>query len=73
DDKSQKRGNWEPWEDELILELLSRGMPWSYIASRLPGRSPIACRRHYDQNLTKEAREFDRPRVQKRNRASLKY
>ena len=35
-----KRGQWEPEEDRLILELHERGLKWTEIAQHLPGRVP---------------------------------
>ena len=35
-----KRGQWEPEEDRLILELVEKGLKWTEIAEQIPGRVP---------------------------------
>ena len=35
-----KRGQWEPEEDRLILELAEKGLKWTAIAEQMPGRVP---------------------------------
>lgn len=42
---------WSSGEDELIISLRGDGMKWDDISERLPGRTPIACRLHYQNYL----------------------
>ena len=42
---------WGPDEDALIISLRGSGMKWEDISKRLPGRSVIACRLHYQNYL----------------------
>ena len=62
---------WSPDEDALIISLRGSGMKWEDISKRLPGRSVIACRLHYqnylerrtpwdDEKKDKLARLYDR-------------
>ncbi|KAF5978981.1 DRPLA-like protein [Fusarium bulbicola] len=44
---------WSPEEDALIIELRGRQMTWEDISKNLPGRSPVACRLHYQNYLEK--------------------
>lgn len=38
-DSAIKKGNWEPWEDKLIIKLQrEHGNKWAKIAKHLPGR-----------------------------------
>lgn len=42
---------WSPDEDALIISLRGSNMKWEDISKRLPGRSVIACRLHYQNYL----------------------
>lgn len=42
---------WTPEEDALIVELRDSGMKWQNISERLPGRSAISCRLHFQNYL----------------------
>lgn len=68
---AKKQTKWSPEEDALIIELRGSGMKWEDISKRLPGRSAISCRLHYqnylerrsewdDERKTKLARLYDR-------------
>ncbi|KAH7110432.1 hypothetical protein B0J13DRAFT_404033, partial [Dactylonectria estremocensis] len=48
----KKRGNWEKEEDRLIIKLRKKGKNWDDISSQLPGRTKVACSRHYAQYLS---------------------
>lgn len=50
---SAKKHNskWSAGEDELIISLRGSGMKWDDISERLPGRTAIACRLHYQNYL----------------------
>jgi hypothetical protein len=52
--KNWSQFKWTPEEDNLIIELRGQGVKWDNIAKRLPGRSSIACRLHYQNYLEKE-------------------
>jgi len=62
---------WGRDEDALLISLRGSGMKWEDISHRLPGRTVIACRLHYQNYLerrqlwdekkkTKLARLYDR-------------
>lgn len=46
-----RRSTWPPEVDALILELRGNGMTWDDISTRLPGRSAISIRLHYQNYL----------------------
>jgi len=46
---AKKQSKWSPEEDALIIELRGSGMKWDDISKRVPGRSPISCRLHYQK------------------------
>ncbi|KAI5852292.1 hypothetical protein BZA05DRAFT_425552 [Tricharina praecox] len=48
---SKKQTKWTPEEDALIIELRGRGEKWEEISKRLPGRSALSCRLHYQNYL----------------------
>lgn len=50
---AKKQSKWSPEEDALIIELRGGGMKWEDISTRLPGRSAISCRLHYQNYLEK--------------------
>lgn len=55
---SKRQSKWSPEEDALIIELRGGGMKWEDISKRLPGRSAISCRLHY-QNYLERRSEWD--------------
>ncbi|KAM0282558.1 hypothetical protein ACHAQH_002926 [Verticillium albo-atrum] len=55
---AKKQSKWSPEEDALIIELRGSGMKWEDISKRLPGRSAISCRLHY-QNYLERRSEWD--------------
>jgi hypothetical protein len=61
---AKKQSKWSPEEDALIIELRGSGMKWDDISKRLPGRSPISCRLHY-QNYLEKRSEWDEERKNK--------
>lgn len=61
---AKKQSKWSPEEDALIIELRGGGMKWEDISKRLPGRSPISCRLHY-QNYLERRSEWDEERKNK--------
>ena len=61
--KRQKKGKganqkWDAEEDARIIDLRGSGMKWGEIAKKLPGRTEIACRLHY-QNYLEKRGEWD--------------
>ncbi|ENH61239.1 hypothetical protein FOC1_g10016053 [Fusarium oxysporum f. sp. cubense race 1] len=60
----KKQSKWSPEEDALIIELRGRNMKWEDISKRLPGRSAISCRLHY-QNYLERRSEWDEERKNK--------
>jgi hypothetical protein len=61
---AKKQSKWSPEEDELIIALRGSGMKWDDISKRLPGRSAISCRLHY-QNYLERRSEWDEERKNK--------
>lgn len=61
---AKKQSKWSPEEDALIIELRGNGMKWEDISKRLPGRSAISCRLHY-QNYLERRSEWDEERKNK--------
>jgi len=55
---------WSPDEDARIIVLRGSGMKWEDISKRLPGRSAISCRLHY-QNYLQRRSEWDEERKNK--------
>lgn len=64
DSPAKKQSKWSPEEDALIIELRGSGMKWDDISKRLPGRSAISCRLHY-QNYLERRSEWDEERKNK--------
>lgn len=64
DQPAKKQSKWSAEEDALIIELRGSGMKWDDISKRLPGRSPISCRLHY-QNYLEKRSEWDEERKNK--------
>lgn len=69
---AKKQSKWSPDEDALIIELRGRGMKWEDISKRLPGRSAISCRLHY-QNYLERRSEWDEDRKNKLARLYERY
>lgn len=61
---AKKQSKWSSDEDALIIELRGRGMKWEDISKKLPGRSAISCRLHY-QNYLERRSEWDEDRKNK--------
>ncbi|KAI9788999.1 MAG: hypothetical protein M1833_002786 [Piccolia ochrophora] len=61
---ARKQSKWSPEEDALIIDLRGGGMKWEDISKRLPGRSAISCRLHY-QNYLERRSEWDEERKNK--------
>ncbi|AEO71688.1 uncharacterized protein THITE_16965, partial [Thermothielavioides terrestris NRRL 8126] len=57
----KRQSKWSPEEDALIIELRGAGMKWDDISKRLPGRSSISCRLHY-QNYLERRSDWDEER-----------
>ncbi|MCJ1384944.1 hypothetical protein MMC17_008062 [Xylographa soralifera] len=55
---AKRQSKWTPEEDALIVMLRAPGMKWEEISQRLPGRSAISCRLHY-QNYIERRSEWD--------------
>ncbi|KAK4067939.1 Myb [Trichoderma simmonsii] len=64
DQPVKKQSKWSPEEDAIIIELRGRGMKWEDVSKRLPGRSAISCRLHY-QNYLERRSEWDEERKNK--------
>ncbi len=64
DSPAKKQSKWSAEEDALIIELRGSGMKWEDISKRLPGRSAISCRLHY-QNYLERRSEWDEERKNK--------
>ncbi|RAK80098.1 MYB DNA-binding domain protein [Aspergillus fijiensis CBS 313.89] len=61
---AKKQSKWSSEEDALIIELRGSGMKWEDISKRLPGRSAISCRLHY-QNYLERRSEWDEDKKNK--------
>ena len=72
DQPVKKQSKWSPEEDALIIELRGSGMKWEDISKRLPGRSAISCRLHY-QNYLERRSEWDEDRKNKLARLYERY
>ncbi|KAH7040491.1 uncharacterized protein B0I36DRAFT_371127 [Microdochium trichocladiopsis] len=64
DSPAKKQSKWSAEEDALIIDLRGSGMKWEDISKRLPGRSAISCRLHY-QNYLERRSEWDEERKNK--------
>jgi hypothetical protein len=72
DAPAKKQSKWSAEEDALIIELRGSGMKWDDISKRMPGRSPISCRLHY-QNYLEKRSEWDEERKNKLARLYERY
>ncbi|KAI1460852.1 hypothetical protein F4805DRAFT_346803 [Annulohypoxylon moriforme] len=52
---ARRQSKWTREENELITSLRGSGMKWDDISRRLPGRSAISCRLHYQNYLEKRS------------------
>ena len=66
---AKRQSKWTQEEDAIIIELRGSGMKWEDISKRLPGRSAISCRLHY-QNYLERRSEWDE---EKKNRLARLY
>ena len=66
---AKRQSKWTPEEDDLIIKLRLPGMKWEDISQRLPGRSAISCRLHY-QNYLERRSDWD---DEKKNRLARLY
>ena len=66
---AKRQSKWTAEEDIVIIELRGTGMKWEDISKRLPGRSAISCRLHY-QNYLERRSEWD---DEKKNRLARLY
>lgn len=64
DQPAKKQSKWSQEEDALIIELRGSGMKWEDISKKLPGRSAISCRLHY-QNYLERRSEWSEDRKDK--------
>lgn len=69
---AKKQSKWSSEEDSLIIELRGSGMKWEDISRRLPGRSAISCRLHY-QNYLERRSEWDEDKKNKLARLYERY
>jgi hypothetical protein len=53
---AKKKTKWSLGEDALITELRGYGMKWEDVSKRLPGRSAISCRLHYQNYLERRSK-----------------
>ncbi|KAI1060034.1 hypothetical protein LB507_011617 [Fusarium sp. FIESC RH6] len=56
-----RQGKWSPEEDALVIHLRGKGMKWEDISKRVPGRSAVSCRLHY-QNYLEKRSQWDEQR-----------
>ncbi|KKZ59190.1 hypothetical protein EMCG_05437 [[Emmonsia] crescens] len=61
---AKKQSKWSADEDSLIIELRGSGLKWEDISKKLPGRSALSCRLHY-QNYLERRSEWDEDRKNK--------
>jgi hypothetical protein len=69
---AKKQSKWTPAEDAEIINLRGSGMKWEDISKRLPGRSAISCRLHY-QNYLERKSEWDEEKKNKLARLYDRY
>jgi hypothetical protein len=69
---AKKQSKWTPEEDALIIALRGQGEKWEDISKKLPGRSAISCRLHY-QNYLERRSEWDEERKNRLARIYERY
>lgn len=52
---SKNKRKWSPEEDTLLIDLRGKEAKWEDISRRLPGRSPLGCRLHYQNYLERRS------------------
>lgn len=52
---AKKQSKWSTEENRTIIQLRGENMKWEEISKRLPGRSAISCRLHYQNFLERKA------------------
>jgi hypothetical protein len=60
----KQNSKWGRDEDALLISLRGSGMKWEDISNRLPGRTVIACRLHY-QNYLERRQPWDEEKKDK--------
>ncbi|KAL8817860.1 MAG: hypothetical protein Q9191_008063 [Dirinaria sp. TL-2023a] len=50
----KQNSKWSLDEDELIIQLRGKNMKWDDVSKRLPGRTAIACRLHFQNYLERK-------------------
>ncbi|MCJ1288103.1 hypothetical protein MMC26_007458 [Xylographa opegraphella] len=66
---AKRQSKWTPEEDDLIIKLRAPGTKWEEISQKLPGRSSISCRLHYQNYLERRCVWTD----EKKNRMARLY
>lgn len=66
---AKRQSKWTAEEDALVIELRGAGMKWEDISKRIPGRTPLSCRLHY-QNYIERRSQWDEDR---KNRLARLY
>ena len=66
---AKRQSKWTENENKSIIKLRNDDMKWEDISKKLPGRSAISCRLHY-QNYLERSSEWDE---EKRNRLAILY
>jgi hypothetical protein len=61
---AKKNVKWTEDQDAVLVELRGDGMTWDDISKRLPGRTALSCRLHY-QNYLERRVQWDEKRKDK--------
>ena len=48
---AKRQSTWSAEEDVILIQLRGKGMKWEDISARIPGRSHMSCRLHYQNYL----------------------
>jgi hypothetical protein len=48
---AKRQSTWSAEEDIILIQLRGKGMKWEDISTRIPGRSHMSCRLHYQNYL----------------------